>query len=182
MRHVKYWSRDFCACHYWSASQPTDAGSFRDLDTIDSFLAYLQTKTTQIDVHRYNKPINDPAYMQPEPMATSKAIGLFRDPKAGLVNLLNLGNVKDNSVPAFMQGIRAIKLLKEITKETLLSSEDNKTSMVSPYHSVWRIMQTHRQESLDCSCNSRNGYSRAPDKQVASKNLTEMSLMLLAAA
>jgi hypothetical protein len=104
-------------------SKETYAG-FGDLDTIDSFLAYLLTKATKIDVHRYNKPISDPAYMQPEPMPTAEAISLFRDPKSSLVNFLNLGNVKDNPVPGFMQGIRAIKLLKEITEDNLIGKRE----------------------------------------------------------
>jgi hypothetical protein len=97
---------------------------YDDLNTIESFLVYIASKPTKVEIHRYNGPINDPDFRNPKPTKPTDAITLFLDAEADLVNFLNLGNVKDNPVPYFMVGIRALKILKEITEDGLIGKRE----------------------------------------------------------
>lgn len=95
---------------------PTDPSETRrESVTVDNFLEYLSTRPF-IDVHRYDKQLReDGGDKHPDPISGPMAVALFRDPRTGRFNFLNLKEWKQNAVAACCLGQRAYSILHDVT-------------------------------------------------------------------
>jgi hypothetical protein len=71
-----------------------------------------------VDIHRWDTPVREPSYNQPKVVTGEEAQRLFLETDL-LINFLNLANTKDNPVPEMLDGLRAYKILKEISEDNL---------------------------------------------------------------